>query len=369
MKNMTKIFASATCVSAFLMFAMPAVNIQAKSTTTVTYQIGNNQVTDYKGVHELNTAPYLFEGNTMIPIRSLAEGLQMPISWDENKKEVTLQLNNRSYSITLNDDRLWTDGKSFIEMPIKATYINGNTFVPIRAVAEVLDSKLDWQSDSNTVIVSHPVSDEKVDLHLRYSFDNSDEGWIGDFADLPSEGDTSIYELERKRELIPLAGNSTNYGYKLSGMNRSDDLLMFLKKKVTGLQSNTTYKVSMSFNLYTDVSGGNIGVGGAPAEAVHVKAGVVNIEPKTIIIDDYYRMNIDVGSQRESGKDMQRIGDITKPNAELEGYQVKPFTYETEVTTDKDGSTFLIIGTDSGFEGLSTIYYDDIEVKFNMINQ
>jgi hypothetical protein len=34
------------------------------------------------------------------------------------------------------------------------------------------------------------------------------------------------------------------------------------------------------------------------------------------------------------------------------------------VTSDKDGSIWVIIGSDSGFEGATTLYYDAIEIGF-----
>ncbi|TJY37551.1 copper amine oxidase N-terminal domain-containing protein [Cohnella pontilimi] len=363
MSKMSKaiMFASITLISSML--AIPAGTIQAKSEPSVTFQLGKKTVIDYRGAHQLTTAPYLTNGNSMAPIRSLAEGLKIPITWDPKTAKITLSISNTNLSIKLNDDRLWKEDGSYIRMPAQVISLDGNAFVPLRVIANALHSNIVWQPALGKIIVSK--SDDVPIVKYRSSFDEGTDNWIGEFADLPSQGDNTIYELEHKRELLPLPGNTKNYGYKFQGMNRSDDLFMFMYKKVSGLQPNATYNVSMLFDLYTNEAGGSFGIGGSPSEAVHVKAGVVNMEPKPIIVDDYFRMSIDTGSQSQSGKQMQRIGNIAKPDAGQEGYQRKPFKYDTKVTTNKNGEAYLVIGTDSGYEGLTTLYYDNIQADFS----
>jgi hypothetical protein len=74
-------------------------------------------------------------------------------------------------------------------------------------------------------------------------FSISAQGWTGDFADYPSIGDISSWELSVSHVNMPSPLVSTKKGIRLSGNNRSDDLFMFLKKKVTGLAPNQTYNV------------------------------------------------------------------------------------------------------------------------------
>ena len=71
----------------------------------------------------------------------------------------------------------------------------------------------------------------------------------------------------------------------ISGVNRSDDLFMFYKGQVGGLQGGTTYQVSFQVEFATIAPSGCIGVGGAPGENVYIKAGATTerangIEPR-----------------------------------------------------------------------------------------
>ena len=75
-------------------------------------------------------------------------------------------------------------------------------------------------------------------------------------------------------------------------------------------------------------------------------------------------MNIDKGNQSQGGENMVVLGHIGIPGEAFE-YQLiqrNNLRNPVQITTDSSGSLWLIIGTDSGFEGTSTLYYNTIEV-------
>lgn len=197
------------------------------------------------------------------------------------------------------------------------------------------------------------------DDDLTFSFDHDAEGWVVDFADLPADYDQEIYELAGGYRALPegLEGG----GIYVQGHNRSDDLFMYLKRQVGGLQPNTAYEVSISLDLATNVPPGLVGIGGSPGESVFVKAGASAIEPaSTADGSGHLRMNIDKGNQSRGGAAMVVLGNIAHPDASRDAYAIKTLTNADEpltVTTDGEGRLWLIVGTDSGFEGFTTLYY------------
>ena len=201
---------------------------------------------------------------------------------------------------------------------------------------------------------------------LNFNFENDDEGWITGFADLPNDADPAIYELEAGFRQLPegLEGN----GVFLQGHNRSDDLFMFLKKQVTGLRANTTYSVTVSLDLATNVGAGFVGIGGSPGESVYVKAGASAVEPVTQQDDlGHLRMNIDKGNQASEGEAMINLGNVAHPEVTGDEYKIKGLDNQGrpfEVVSDSEGRIWLIVGTDSGFEGLSIFYYAGITYIF-----
>ncbi|WP_419876125.1 copper amine oxidase N-terminal domain-containing protein [Candidatus Pristimantibacillus sp. PTI5] len=327
------------------------------------FQIGSNKSIDYRGEHTLAAAPYVANGVTMVPVRALAEGLQAAIHLDAATKKITLSRDGLTVSLTINSDAVVGSYVKNIKLPAKVAVVKGTTFVPAKIVAQLLGAETTW--DAKKKMISMQTSESGLSYH--YTFDQGDEGWKGAFADLPVDYNAYIYDLKFARELLPTAKNKTNYGLKLSGVNRSDDLFMFVTKKIEGLEPHTMYQASLSFQLYTDQAGGMMGVGGAPGEAVSIKAGFVSKEPRTLQSDTeghmYYRMNIDKGNQKVEGDDMKIVGNMVQPNSSLKGFQPVAMQYSTTLQSNEQGEIYVIVGSDSGYEGLTTFYLDDMKVK------
>jgi hypothetical protein len=190
-----------------------------------------------------------------------------------------------------------------------------------------------------------------------------------DFAEYPP-GQESDFDLEAGWEQVPGFANRGTNGIFLNGTNRSDDLFMFFTKQITGLASNARYAVTFSVQLYTREGEGCVGIGGAPGESVFVKAGLTRSQPQ--VLDDgsgQLRVNVDKGNQAESGSEAIVIGNLagSPQHCDRRSYEIKnlssaPQTFD--FTTDGDGDAWLIVGTDSGFEGETRVYYTEVVVDF-----
>ncbi|HET9054017.1 MAG TPA: hypothetical protein VFM90_07585 [Cyclobacteriaceae bacterium] len=206
---------------------------------------------------------------------------------------------------------------------------------------------------------------------VSYIFKDSASGWEGDFADYPV--DSAGYHLQAGLDTLPynINADSTKKAIRISGINGSDDLFMFIKRKVSGLRSNTTYELLFNVRLASNAPTGAAGIGGAPGESVYLKAGASAQEPERELVDDYYRLNIDKGNQAESGENMVVIGHIgVSSTTDKYALIVRNNSSANGVyaTTDDAGALWLIVGTDSGFEGKTTLYYTQVDVLFNQVN-
>ena len=201
---------------------------------------------------------------------------------------------------------------------------------------------------------------QEAEVTFDFIFERDAEGWTAGFADLPVDYDPQLFELDSAHRALP-DGLHQSSGMFMQGHNRSDDLFMYLKRQVDGLQPNTAYDVSVTVALATNVQAGLVGIGGAPGESVFVKAGASTVEPAASEGDNrHLRMNIDKGNQSQGGADMVVIGDVA--HSEVTGSEHRLKTLDNagqplSVETDAAGRVWLIVGTDSGFEGRTAIYY------------
>lgn len=205
---------------------------------------------------------------------------------------------------------------------------------------------------------------------MKYSFRTDTQGWEGGFADLPVNHEKAGYDVEFNHSDIPVNGKEDK-GILLKGNNHSDDLFMYITKRLdkdnNGLESSTHYTMKLSFDMATNVAEGMMGIGGSPGQSVYVKAGITSMTPKEENVNEgeehYYRMNIDKGNQASSGEHMIVIGNVEKEDSDDESFQYKHFEHTFEVTTNNDGDAFVIIGIDSGFEGITELYFTNIELS------
>ncbi|WP_160143616.1 hypothetical protein [Chryseolinea soli] len=216
--------------------------------------------------------------------------------------------------------------------------------------------------------------DEGSILVSSYSndFAVSQDDWQVDFSDFPAgEGDSTFYELKFAYTDRP-ASTGTGKSVMLSGFNHSDDLFMFMKKKLTGLSPNTDYTVVFEVELASNAPSGYSGVGGSPGEGVFLKAGASGMEPKKVIESNQYTFNLDKGNQSNSGLMATVLGNIATPEQSTEYALITRTNASANAApfiarSNGDGEIWLFVGTDSGFEGVTTVYYTRVNVVFSTV--
>ena len=218
-------------------------------------------------------------------------------------------------------------------------------------------------------------ADEGGILVFTHTFDFSREqgDWLVEFSDFPASPTDSIdYELTSAYTDRPANLGANLKSIMISGNNHSDDLFMFMKRRITGLSPNTDYAIVFDIELASNAQRGSAGVGGSPGESVFLKAGAIGMEPKAVIDNNQHVLNVDKGNQASAGESTVTLGDIA----------ISPYTDQYALITrtnsgsqapfiaraNSKGELWLIVGTDSGFEGVTTVYYTRVNVIFSTAN-
>lgn len=100
--------------------------------------------------------PYIFEGRTMVPLRLIAEAFFTDVSWNPSDRSITIN----SCEDTI---RFWIDsqtvsivsdrGTKEVEIDTAPQIVDGRTFIPIRAVSEILGGSVSWDGPTRTVSI------------------------------------------------------------------------------------------------------------------------------------------------------------------------------------------------------------------------
>lgn len=207
------------------------------------------------------------------------------------------------------------------------------------------------------------------DVHLRFDLGVKDHGWTHGFADYP-EGDEGEYELVGGPRDLP-GELGPGRAYYIQGNNHSDDLFMYLKRRLStddGIVPNQEYALDFRVTFASNAPSGCIGAGGPPGEAVVLKVGAWPVEPDTTVIDGYRRMNLDKGHQSKGGVAASVAGNIAngtpcpEDGSPVDYVKLVRDQEHSGVQSNANGELWLLVGTDSGFEALTALYYLAVEV-------
>ncbi len=204
-------------------------------------------------------------------------------------------------------------------------------------------------------------------VELLFTFDSDAQGWSGGFTDLAPGQVNDVGFVFEHRALPPETGLQGGALF-ISGRNVSDDLFMFLARPVTGLVPETSYALTFELELASNAPSGCVGIGGAPGESVFLKAGAAVQQPDRVTASSgHLRLNVDKGEQAVGGANAQMMGDIANGAADCDAPIYRRITRDNRanpfrITSDSQGELWLLVGTDSGFEGTTSLYYDTIRI-------
>ena len=214
-------------------------------------------------------------------------------------------------------------------------------------------------------------------VRLEFDFRNGKQDWEAGFAEYHADMEM---QLDSGLRPLPSELGIEGTGFYLQGMNRSDDLFMFLTRGLTsadGILPGQDYRVSYRLVIASNAPTGAIGIGGPPGEAVFLKAGATPVRPETHLDEnDYWMLNVDKGGGNsgegdaativgtvENGLPAEEIDFSNPPYVALE----RSHEHSYVVTAGDDGELWLLVGTDSGFEGLTGLYYLQIDVTIEPV--
>ncbi|MGE5615103.1 MAG: copper amine oxidase N-terminal domain-containing protein [Bacillota bacterium] len=101
---------------------------------------------------KFDTPPVIKEGRILIPVRALTEGFGASVTWDQAKKEVTIQRGEVKIVLQIGNNLAYVNGEE-VKIDVPPEIINNRTVVPLRFIAEKLGLKVNWDEESETVEV------------------------------------------------------------------------------------------------------------------------------------------------------------------------------------------------------------------------
>lgn len=109
---------------------------------------------------KFDTPPVIKSGRTLIPVRGVAASLGADVAWNAETNTVTITKGDNVIEFVINDDMMKINGQSK-KLDVPAQIVNRRTVVPLRALIESMNLGVEWDKDTETVVISEePVTEE-----------------------------------------------------------------------------------------------------------------------------------------------------------------------------------------------------------------
>ena len=128
----------------------------AEDSENIIMYVGSNKAF-IKGVETpLDVAPVVKNGRTLLPARFVAESLGAVVRFDEANNKVIIETDLAGIIIKIGAKEISVCGEN-IPIDVPAQIINGRTLLPLRAIAEALNQKVNYFDDGrNGLIILGP---------------------------------------------------------------------------------------------------------------------------------------------------------------------------------------------------------------------
>lgn len=160
------------------LLATPAAASQGTKSVSITYR-GISLTLDGQPIIPVDAEghsvePFLLDGTTYLPVRGVANALELDVAWDGKTSTVTLTSGGTSVApveaakatqgtistvIAYRDITIILDGTTLAPVDaagnsVEPFILNSTTYLPVRAISEALNLTVTWDGTTNTVILA-----------------------------------------------------------------------------------------------------------------------------------------------------------------------------------------------------------------------
>ena len=123
--------------------------------TKIVLQVGNSVALVNDKTVKLDASPKIIKDRTLVPLRFIAEAFGADVQWNSVFKLVIIKLQDKEIILQIGTSYASVGDKKYT-LDTAPIIDKGYTMVPIRFIAEALNSSVEWDSTTKTVTIVYP---------------------------------------------------------------------------------------------------------------------------------------------------------------------------------------------------------------------
>ena len=102
---------------------------------------------------EFDVPAKIVNGRTLVPMRKIFESLGAVVTWDNPSQTATGKKDGTVVNLTIDSKTMFINGEPKV-LDVGPMLIDSRTLVPVRAVAESFDCKVEWVEKTQSVEIT-----------------------------------------------------------------------------------------------------------------------------------------------------------------------------------------------------------------------
>ncbi|MGB9794794.1 stalk domain-containing protein [Caldisericum exile] len=131
------------------------VIVRYSKSISMILQIGNTVAVVNGQNYTLEVVPQINSGRTMVPLRFIGESFGATFTYEASTKKIDISFNDNSITMWIGKKKAFVNGKE-IQIDVAPFVVNGRTLVPIRFISDVFGADVIWNSQTKTVLIIYP---------------------------------------------------------------------------------------------------------------------------------------------------------------------------------------------------------------------
>lgn len=106
----------------------------------------------YIDFNSINQWPFIENGRTLVPLRAVFEVLNCKVNWDASSGSAVVEHGNTKIVIPANSEKAYVNGTS-MSLDVPAKLVNNRIMVPLRFISESINKTVIWDNNNSTVLI------------------------------------------------------------------------------------------------------------------------------------------------------------------------------------------------------------------------
>lgn len=336
----------------------------------------------------LDVVPQIIDGRVMVPIRGVLENLGALVKWDDETQTVSARKSSKTVSfeigsndVTLDKGETNDDGSAkteTIQTDVAAQLISDRTLVPLRVISEAMGYSVDWNDETYTVSITTDNDEDESWKDHKVSVDMSTLSVSGDGASVSDNTLTiskgGVYTLSGKNSDASIViSTDDKVKLKLNGVNitssgapviyvenadklyidtedGTDNSLVSTAADTAAIRSKDNLKIKGGGTL--NITSADNGI--KCSDNLKIEGGNINIDAKAdgINVNDTFEMtdgNLKITAVGD-GIDSSSIANISGGTIDITTNGTPTETSQTEQSSDEQNRPKTPFGESSSVE-------------------